>query len=111
MPHRIPGTLRPGGLEERERRGPRDWGLCSRDANLHPEVEKGQRLASYGPMRKGRVRGSVCVSCLTGVLGFSDWASQREGLSNVGPGPGGTEQYSCSPWLQSPVGAIAIPAF
>lgn len=52
-------------------RGPRDWGLCSRDANLHSEVEKGQRLASYGPTRKRAVRGSVYVPCLTGVLGFS----------------------------------------
>lgn len=84
----------PGAWESGSCRGPRDWGLCSRDANLHPEVEKGQRLASYGPTSKGRASGSVCVPCLTGVLG-----------SQAGPARGKASQM----WVQVRVGLSSIP--
>lgn len=51
------------------------------------------------------------------------WGSQARPARRKGPGPGGTEQCSCSPWVQSPVLSslhglydkaveiIAIPAF
>lgn len=84
----------PGAWESRDCRGPRDWGLCSRDANLHPQVEKSQGLASYGPMRKGRVRGSVCVPCLTGVRG-----------SQTGPARGKASRM----WVLVQVGLSSIP--
>lgn len=50
-------------------------GLSLPDANLYPEVEKGQREASQGPTRRGQR--FVCLPHLTALLGFSGWASQR----------------------------------
>lgn len=66
-------------------------GLSLPDANLYPEVEKGQREASQGPTGGGGQR-FVCLPHLTALLGFSGWASQRgRRLKGWGTGPGRTE--------------------
>lgn len=91
LPRRLPGSPQARGLRESGGyRGPHNWGLSSPDANLHPGLEKVKGHQAKGS--PGRVRGLVCLSNLTAVLGFSGCASQRERpLECWSTGPGGTE--------------------